>query len=72
MMFVVPYYFYFSCTLEVIDRYVGLLLAPAEGFGLRPMLLVPFGEKRAFNAVCAYFKPFLETVVFSSNLRCVY
>ena len=50
--------------LEDTARYAGLLLAPAEGFGLQPRLQP--GKKRDFHADCAYFRPF---VVFSSNLR---
>ena len=51
-------------ALEGTARYAGLLLAPAEGFGLRPRLF--FGKKKeGFYAVFAYFRPFL---VFSSNL----
>ena len=45
-------------------RYGGLLLAPAEGFGLRPRLFLP-GKKRAYYAVLAHFWQFL---VSSSNL----
>ena len=54
---------------EGTARYTGLLLAPAEGFGLWQRLFGPLGEKTAFHAVGAYFRPFL---VFSSNLRKVY
>ena len=32
--------------LEDTGRYAGLLLAPAEGFGLRPSLFLPFGKKK--------------------------
>ena len=53
-------------TLEGATRYAGLLLAPAEGFGLRPRAFLPFGQtKSLFHAVFAYFRPFL---VFSSNI----
>ena len=31
------------------------LIAPAEGFGLCPMLFLPFGKKRAYYAVFAHF-----------------
>ena len=59
--------FVFSVTIEGTASYAGLLLAPAEGIGLRPRLFLPFGgKKRAFYAVFAFFRPFL---VFSSNLR---
>ena len=34
--------------LEDTARYAGLLLAPAEGFGLRPRLFLPFGQKKSF------------------------
>ena len=33
------------CTLEGTAHYAGLVLAPAEGFGLRPRLFLPFGQK---------------------------
>ena len=42
--------------LEDMARYAGLLLAPAEGFGLRPRLFLPFGQKKSF--LCC-FVPFL-------------
>ena len=45
--------------LEGTARYAGLPLAPAEGSGLRSRLLFPSGKKRAFHAICAYFRPFL-------------
>ena len=51
--------------LEGTARYAGLLLATAEGFGRGQGFFCPSGKKRAFNAVCVYFRPFL---VFSSNL----
>ena len=57
---------YFNYQLEDVARYAGLLLAPAEGFGLRPRLFLPFGQKkRAYYAVLAHFWKFL---VPSSNL----
>ena len=55
----------FRRGLEGTARYAGLLLAPAEGFGLRPRLFLPFGQKRAYYAVLAHFWQFL---VSSSNL----
>ena len=48
--------------LEDTARYVGLLLAPAEGFDRG--FFGPSGKKRAFYAVLAQFWQFL---VFSSN-----
>ena len=42
--------------LEGTARYAGLLLAPAEGFGLRPRLFWPFGQKKSL--LCC-FGPFL-------------
>ena len=42
--------------LEDTARYAGLLLAPAEGFGLRPRLFLPFGQKKSL--LCC-FGPFL-------------
>ena len=52
------------CRLEDTARYVGLLLAPAEGFGLRPGFFCPLDKIRAFHAILAHFWRFL---VFSSN-----
>ena len=46
----------FLSTLEDTARYAGLLLAPAEGFGLRPRLFLPFGQKKSL--LCC-FGPFL-------------
>ena len=43
-------------VLEGTARYAGLLLAPAEGFGLRPRLFLPFGQK--MSLLCC-FGPFL-------------
>ena len=34
--------------LEGAARCAGLLLAPAEGFGLRPRPILPFGQKKNF------------------------
>ena len=51
--------------LEGTACYAGLLLTPAESFGLQPRTFLPFGKKRAFYAVFAYLRPFL---MFSSNL----
>ena len=51
--------------LEDTARYVGLLLAPAEVFGLWPRFFLPFGQKKAYNAALAHFWEFL---VSSSNL----
>ena len=38
----------FVCLLYILEgaaRYAGLLLALAEGFGLRPRLFLPFAQK---------------------------
>ena len=45
-------------NLENMARYAGLLLALAEGFGLRPRHFLPFGQKKAYYAVLAHFWPF--------------
>ena len=59
--------------LKDMARYAVLLLAPAEGFGLRPRLFCPSGKKRAYYTVLAYFCyfwcPVVTLVTFSSNLR---
>ena len=41
-------HFYTLPVLEGAAHYAGLLLAPAEGFGLRPRLFLPFGQKKSF------------------------
>ena len=49
-------------------RYAGLLLAPAEGFGLWPRLF--WVKKRTYYAVLAHFwRPVVTLVIFSSDLR---
>ena len=37
--------------LEGTEQYMGLLLSPAEGFGLQPRLFLPSRQKRAFVVV---------------------
>ena len=52
--------------LEEPVRYAGLLLAPAEGFGLWSRVFFALqGKKKTFYAVLANFRPFL---VSSSHL----
>ena len=48
--------FLYHTLLEDTARYAGLLLAPAEGFGLQPKLFLPFGQKNCFLYI--YFTPF--------------
>ena len=57
-------YFSLRQPLGGTARYVGLLLAPAQGFSRG--FFLPLGKIRAFKTVCAYFRPFL---VSSSNLH---
>ena len=38
--------------LEDTAGYTGLRLAPTEGFGIRPRLFMPFGQKKSF---CQFF-----------------
>ena len=52
---------------------MGLLLAPAEGFGLRPRVFLPFGQKKnlimLFWPIFGNFScPVVTLVTFSSNL----
>ena len=62
--------------LEATARYAGLLIAPAEGFGLRPWLFLAFGHgffcpsaKKTYYAVLAHFWFSVVTLVtFNSNL----
>ena len=42
--------------LEGTTRYKGLLLAPAKGFGLRPRLFLPFGQKKSLFLLFFLFK----------------
>ena len=49
-------YFLIKSKLEDTARYAGLLLAPAESFGLWPRLFLPFGQKKSL--LCC-FGPFL-------------
>ena len=60
-------------VLEDTARYAGLLLAPAEGFGLRPKLFLRFGQKKSvfycFGPFLAFFcSPVITLVTFSSNI----
>ena len=55
-MTVVAGCFNINIELEDTARYAGLLLAPAEGLGLRPRLFLPFGQKKSL--LCC-FGPFL-------------
>ena len=59
--------------LEGTARYAGLLLAPAEGFDLRPRLFLPFGPKKElfmlFVLILGHFWCSVVTSVsFSSSL----
>ena len=55
----------YKLRLEGTARYAGLLLAPAEGFGLRPRLFLPF----VFLLILGHFWCSVVTsVTFSSNL----
>ena len=61
--------FPFSNVLEGTARYAGFLLAPAEGSGRGQGFLCPSGQKKACNAVLAYFWCSVVTsVTLSSNL----
>ena len=52
--------------LEDTARYAVLLPAPAEGFNLRPWLILPFGEKR--EPMMLFWPIFCNFWVSSSNL----
>ena len=55
--------------LESRARYAGLLLDPTEGFGLRPMLFLPFGQKKGLLCCFGHFWCSVVTsVTFSSNI----
>ena len=63
----------FLGLLEDTARYAGLLLALAEGFGLRPRLFLPLGPKKElfmlFWPIFGDFRcPVVTVVTFSSNL----
>ena len=49
--FMIHLYFHLLILLEDTARYAGLLLAPAEGFGL----FLPFAQKSAYYVVLALF-----------------
>ena len=55
--------------LEGTARYAYLLLAPAQGFDLLQRFFLLFGQKRAFDAVFANFRPFLVFISSLSNFR---
>ena len=45
-------------------HYAGLLLAPADGFGLRPRLFLPPGKKKKpYYTVTAHLRSFLVIFV---------
>ena len=48
--------------LEDMASYAGLLLAPAEGFGIWPRLILPFAHKKSVYAVLAHFGLFLKSI----------
>ena len=50
--------FFNNNWLEDKARYAGLLLAPAECFGLRPRVFALWAKKKAYYAVLAHFGPF--------------
>ena len=63
----------FKRILEDTARYAGLLLAPAEGFGLWPTLFLPFGQKKELFMLfwpifSNFWCPVVTMVKFSSNL----
>ena len=47
--------------LEDTARYAGLLLTPAEVFGLWPWLFLPFGQKKALLCYPLTFRPELSS-----------
>ena len=59
-------------TLEDMAHYAGLLLAPVEGFGLRPRVFLPFGQKRElimlFWPIFGNFWPVVTFVTFLVTL----
>ena len=64
---------YFNVILEDTARYAGLLLAPAEGFGLRPRLFFALREKKELFMLFwpifgDFWCPVVPVVTFSSNL----
>ena len=66
IFFLQKLFFQFLFILEDTARYAGILLAPAEGFGLRPGAFFALGgQKRAHYAVLANS---WQCFVSSSNL----
>ena len=65
--------FFLKKKLEDTARYAGLLLAPAEGFGLRPRLFFALRAKKKLIMLfwpifCNFWCPVVTLVTFSSNL----
>ena len=58
--------------LEDTARYAGVFLAPAESFGLRPMLFCPLGKKGVIRLFWPIFGncwcPVVTLVTFSNNI----
>ena len=74
---IVEYQYVLLKILEYKARYARLFLVPAEGFGLRPGLSLPFGQKRAlfmlFWPIFGDFGcPVVTVVTFSSNRGNIY
>ena len=68
-----PHNRFVKCKLEDTARYAGLLIAPAEGFGLWPRLICPSGKKKSFFLLFwpifgNFWCPVVTVVTFSYNL----
>ena len=56
-------------VLEDTARYAGLLLAPAESFGLWPRVFLPFGQKNNLSWFLANFRQLWCPVVTLVTLK---
>ena len=59
-------FFSFIISQEDTARYVGLFLAPAEGFGLWPGLVLPFRQNKTL--LCC-FGPFFSFLFFGFGFQ---
>ena len=58
---------WYYALLEDTARYPGQLLAPSEGFGLQPRLLLPFGQKKMLTLLLLLILVLVTFVTLGSN-----
>ena len=61
---------YIQCLVMITRRYgpLRLILAPAEGFGLRPRRFLPFRKKESLLCCFYFWCPVVTLVTFSCNI----